>query len=111
MEMETIHDRVHDASDDDPNIHAIINTGSEENITYFLIIATKRHDDMDMLKVRYFAAHQDDQSEDTWMQNGITARSSDMLITKLKEVFALMDGGLTADGEMTKLIDLSEDLP
>lgn len=111
MDANRIKDRILDASDDDPNIHAIYKTGSDKSLDYYLVIASKQHDGMEMLKIRYFAAGQDDPGDDTWMQNGITARSSDTLITALKEDFALMDGGATKGADLTKIRDLSEELP
>lgn len=109
MDKESTKQRILDASDDDPTIHAIYHTGSDEGLDYLLVLATKTHDGMEMLKLRYFALHPSNPEEDTWMQNGITARSSDKLMASLAKDFAAVANGKPDEATIGR--DLTDETP
>lgn len=95
-------ERIHAQSDDNPNVHAIIKTGEDDDREYHLVVAEKQHSGRQMLKIRYFAYSKTDESQDTWMKNGITARTSDELNTKLANIFgAVAKGNLPDSAFMT----------
>jgi len=107
MDKADIVARIEDQSDDNPNLRAVYRTGSDDERDYYLVVATKHHQGREMLKVRYFAADHDTPHADTWMKNGITARSSDALIAKLANAFAAMSNGLPDDAD-PMLHDISD---
>lgn len=102
MDKETVVQRILDASDDDPTIRAVHPTGEsdEGDIDFVLVIAEKVYEGREMLKIRYFAMHKGKPEQDTWMQNGITMRSSDTLISRLAADFTAMHNGLPDDATL-----------
>lgn len=109
MDTTALEDRIQNASDDNPTIHALYRTGSDESITYYLVIATKTYEGREMLKIRYFALNKGAPADDTWMQNGITARGADALLARLASDLPAINAGVT-DGDETIGHDLTNDI-
>lgn len=89
--------RIEQESEDDLALHAAYQTGSADNFEYYLVLGRKRHEGKEMLKIRYFAAHEFDPAKDTWMKNGVTARQGDELIDRLAKDFQAFAAGVTGE--------------
>lgn len=94
MMNDELADRILDASDDDPTLHAAYRTGSDDDRDYWLVVAQKTYEEKEMLKIRYFAADHDDPAEDTWMQNGVTARKGPELVERFACDFPAFSNGV-----------------
>lgn len=111
MDPKELERRIMAQSDDDPTIHSIYKTGEDDGIEYLLVVAKKQHEGREMLKIRYFALNKNDEREDTWMQNGITARTSDVLEHHLGEDLSALASGIRGENDETKVRNIEPAIP
>lgn len=109
MDKKTLRERIEAQSEDSLNIHAAYKTGDDGQHEYWFVVARKEYEGEPMLKIRYFALSTDEQSEDSWMSNGVTARKGEALLNRLAKDIPAIGQGITEDNAAFTRHDLSDD--